>query len=402
MDSGPVANWSAGAGLSAVLASDAALQPYLANMAATAYLNPRTTPIPLQLPDWNNWLPKIWPGDAYGATFTAGPAMANYQLARTQLAPGTPAAYKSSTLNAFNNWIVTTQALIASLKTASSPNWMAVTSVQQWQLVKQWELNQDFGLEAMASAVFPKPNNRAWYGEAAFQMEPVSPKTSPQFMNGLLSTWEYMDNAWNFLQFILNDGQGAQSASSPIDYAYFEGDVKDLSAAAGVAGASMELYVLTKALQENTLIGTGPQGGYLKGFQPQPTSPYPLANQGFATNWVGYTAAAQTALTAQFALAWVNQVSSYTPAQFYAGKDGNGRAFASATENCANLTTDPLNVFGGQVWRNLPRLRAVGVPASTMTKIYAFVGKLFPGTNWAPNIAATCNATFSACSSDAK
>ncbi len=92
MDSQPVANWSAGAGLDAVLDSDAEMQPYLipggstANWGAHAYLNVREIPVPVQLADWNGWLPQVHPMDAFGTTFTG--SQLNLALPRGPGCPG--------------------------------------------------------------------------------------------------------------------------------------------------------------------------------------------------------------------------------------------------------------------------------------------------------------------------
>ena len=60
--------WSAGAGLDAVLERDADMLKYLfpngitkAAVATTANLSAREMPIYFQLPDWNHWLPTIAP-----------------------------------------------------------------------------------------------------------------------------------------------------------------------------------------------------------------------------------------------------------------------------------------------------------------------------------------------------
>src|SRR5208337_3494006 len=69
MDSRPVSDWAAGAGLDAVLDNDADTLNYVlpggstANIAGNAYLNQREIPIVLQLRDWNHWLPIIHPID---------------------------------------------------------------------------------------------------------------------------------------------------------------------------------------------------------------------------------------------------------------------------------------------------------------------------------------------------
>lgn len=392
LDSQPVSNWAAGAGLAAVLSNDAALQPYLSNMAATAYLNPRETPLPLQFPDWNSWLPRIHPMDAF-TTFTASPLFATYGTLRTVLAPATPAAYRTAS-GYFTNWHNQYETFLGATAVPTA-NWAAVQSVLQWKMVKHWEMNQDFGLEAMASAIFPKPNLRAWIDNEAFLSEPGAekiPVTAPQFANGTQAAWEYFENDWNSVQLVLNDGQGTQSASSPLDYSYVRADVKDLSLDTGnTTQAMLELYVMTKALQENTLIGVGPQGGYLGGFQPESTDPLPLGNGGFQSNWTGYPALLQATLTTQYVQAWINQISTYTPAQMYAGKDGNGRPWATATEDCSNISTDPINTFGGEMWYALPRLRFVGVPAPVMAQVYAWFAKVYPATNWAASKAIVCS-----------
>jgi hypothetical protein len=79
MDSRRAYAWAAGAGLEAVLDSDADMRPYLfpkgetyAQVGAVASrfgkLNMRELPIALQLPDWNQWLPMVHPSDAFDAS----------------------------------------------------------------------------------------------------------------------------------------------------------------------------------------------------------------------------------------------------------------------------------------------------------------------------------------------
>ena len=77
LDSQPAINWAAGAVLDAVVDTDQeminAIFPsgFLDSVfAATSRLNQREIPLPLQLPDWNQWLPGTHPIDAFGSTFT--------------------------------------------------------------------------------------------------------------------------------------------------------------------------------------------------------------------------------------------------------------------------------------------------------------------------------------------
>jgi cytochrome c553 len=75
------ANWAAGAGLKWVLDRDSETLRYLFPASATglaitpaafapdANLDPREIPIAFELPDWNHWLPRVHPKDAFGAHF---------------------------------------------------------------------------------------------------------------------------------------------------------------------------------------------------------------------------------------------------------------------------------------------------------------------------------------------
>ncbi|MEP6633026.1 MAG: hypothetical protein ABJA62_02345 [Luteimonas sp.] len=80
-DAKPVSAWAAGAGVDAVLSSDAEINPFLfpqgTNLASVtavvdrfSTLNIRELPIGLQLPDWNTWLPRIHPKDLFNSAAT--------------------------------------------------------------------------------------------------------------------------------------------------------------------------------------------------------------------------------------------------------------------------------------------------------------------------------------------
>jgi hypothetical protein len=84
LDSKPASSWAAGAGLDAVLDKDADMKQYMfpggrtdpASVAAVvdrySTLNLRELPLSIQLPDWNNWLPRVHPIDAFK---TSSPAV---------------------------------------------------------------------------------------------------------------------------------------------------------------------------------------------------------------------------------------------------------------------------------------------------------------------------------------
>lgn len=409
MDSQPVANWSAGAGLGAVLDSDADMQQYLApggstaGWAASAYLNPRELPIPLQLPDWNAWLPKVHPIDAYGAAFTSSGILTDYMSLRSQLQPNNATAYYNAHF-LFGNWQAAEQSFLAPIELAG--NWTAsigtdVYSLAQWMIVKQWELNQENGLEAMPQVLFgTKANPRAWFGNFAFMTSPnmLHIPAGPAIGNGTDATFEYFSYIWYHTQLILNDGQGKQLDNNPLDYGYTEAAVKGLSIASGDTPAAMiELMWLVKALQENALKGQGPQAGDLYGFDPTVGAPMILVNPGWEADWSATSPATRTQLTTAYVQAWFAEMSSFTPAEYYAGTDGSGRPWASTTENPA--TDNNSNTFGGQIWFTLPRLRFEGVDPNLTYQISAWAATVFPGGNWSVNNAGTC-INLALCTSD--
>ena len=402
IDSQPVANWSAGAGLDAVLDSDADMQPYLApggstaGWAATAYLNPRELPIPLQMPDWNSWLPVIHPMDAFGTSFTGAQIYTRYLTLRAELQPNSTTAYAKS-LSDFTAWDFARSAFLTPLET--NANWTVnnfpneIFSVAQWKMVKQWELNQEFGLEAMPQVVYgAKANPRGWYGGQAFLTSPVTMHIpqEPGFSNDTEAGYEYLAYIWYHMQLVLNDGEGQQKDNNPLDYGYTRPAVKQLSMAAGDAPAAMmEIMWNVKALQENTLKGLGPNYGYINGFTPTAPTPDVLVNEGFNTVWSATSAATRTTLTTDYVEAWFSEISSFTPAQYWAGLDGNGRPWASPTENPANEPID--QYFGGEIWFMIPRLRYLGVDTSLTNQIEAWAATVWPAGNWTLNTAATCS-----------
>ncbi len=407
LDSLPVADWAAGAGLSAVLNSDGAMQPYLepgsstAGWAANQYLNPRELPVALQFPDWNSWLPTIHPMDAYGASFTGSTAASDYTLIRSVLQPNSTSAYQSNHL-LFGQWDSDVGDLLGPLETP--PSWttaerQSVYSVMQWQMVKLWEINQEYGLEGMPQAVFgSKANVRGWDTNTPFYVSPnmLHIGVGTGLGNGTQASWEYLAYIWYHLQLVLNDGQGAQSDHSPIDYGYVNGILKDFSNDAGSPEIMLQLTFLIKALQEETLIGKGPEYGVLSGFQPTVVQAFVLVHHDWQGLWSATAPATQVALTQAYLQAWFAQISAYTPAEYYAGKDGNGRPWASTTENPA---LDDETVFGGQVWAMLPRLRFVGVSPALTYQISAWAATVWPAGNWTLNNNATCT-NLGTCTSD--
>ena len=207
LDDQPISNWSAGAGLSWVLDEDAKslkylLQPGLHGDQATVHppteapdfhqlvaqitpgvfrpdgnLNVREIPIAMQLPDWSQWLPRIHPKDAWGQAFAKSKFATMYDggtgSGEPRFKPNTSlrALLNSAQASdgdlrpvvpAFVRWSRARRTFLGRLvkkRTVWSTELTnKVYSTQLWQLMKTWELTQEFGLEA---------KGRIFFGEAA-------------------------------------------------------------------------------------------------------------------------------------------------------------------------------------------------------------------------------------------
>lgn len=203
LDEQPISNWAAGAGLSWVLDQDAnglkyLLVPHGMHVDETTYtpadtpdlhelvaqitpelfrpdgnLNVRQIPIAMQLPDWSQWLPRIHPKDAWGADFAdskfatmydGGTSSGKSRLKRkTSLRVLLTAAQTShsdlrSVVPAFARWSRARRAFLGRFVTTKTV-WSTeltnkVYSTQLWQLMKTWEMTQEFDLEGKGHDFF--------------------------------------------------------------------------------------------------------------------------------------------------------------------------------------------------------------------------------------------------------
>ena len=202
VDEQPVSNWAAGAGLAWVLDRDTEALPYLigshggknpapsnpagsvSNLGALAAqitpeifrpdgnLNAHEIPIALQLPDWNQWLPRVHPKDAWGPAFAQSEFAALYDgetregrgkggkklPLRTLLAATRTTDHDlRPVVAAFAQWSEARRSFLEHLgkgEVASPELTNKVYSAQLWQLVKTWEMTQEFGLEGRGRDFF--------------------------------------------------------------------------------------------------------------------------------------------------------------------------------------------------------------------------------------------------------
>jgi hypothetical protein len=261
-----------------------------------------------------------------------------------------------------------------------------------WQMVKMWELNQDFGLEGMPQVPYgAKANPRGWFSGLAFSTSPniLHLPNAPGIGNGTTISRDYLSMAWYHTQLVQNDGEGTQTGHGPIDYGYVYGFVKALFVEDAQLPGIMELMEFqVKDLQEVTLTGLGPQEG-ADGFQPGATSPENLLLAYMLPLWSATSPALQTTMMQAYTQFWFDQASQYTPQQYYQG------AWATPTEIPA---TDAYSLtFGGALWYIAPRLRYFGVSNTLLDQISTWAAKIFPQGNWSLINTASCNPLANYC-----
>jgi hypothetical protein len=302
MDSKPVTSWAAGAGVDAVLAKDADMLPYLfpggrtdtasVNKVVDRYstLNLREMPIDLQLPDWNTWLPRLHPLDAFNSnvpevntdekgrqvytkpffevmydTAAAAPSSAAldtmFQRTAAWFARGatcyTQSLDKGPYLRSIDG-IVSTKGLAlagapsfagrqcADYRIDEAQMWAveaAKTGLSAWMAVKQWEMVHSNNLEEESQRIgtnvcsggrcinASEPRGWGTTNQSIFQRAAhYTGFNSRRFrdQDSLVST--YGNTAWYHLQLVLN---GGYRQSQPAHFPYVQLWIEDLQIASG-------------------------------------------------------------------------------------------------------------------------------------------------------------------------
>ena len=391
MDSRAVTDWAAGAGLGAVLDQDSDMLQYLmpggstANWAAGAYLNQREIPIPIQLLDWNHWLPKIHPMDAWRSQFTTSSWYHLYLTVRSQLVPNNTVtdARVVGPNGQLQYWKPDENYFLTPLKTPESmndPKFQAnLYSTALWSVVKFWELEQEFGLEGMSQTFYgPQAPDRAWMYNIPFFTGPGVmgiPRPSPAVGNGLPVTHAYQSFAWYHLQLLLNEGIGA-AYNNEIDWPYALGySTNDLTWNAyatptgprvGTSGFLMEWLV--KALQDDQLNDA--------------QNPEQLVVFPGQVSWpIDISPSQKTQLINSYLTVWFAKFGAYTRAQFF--------ALPMATPS----NSDPTQMrFGADLTYALPQLRYQGADITLLNQIAAWAATIWPSYNWTGDLNGTCTA----------
>ena len=256
LDARGPSQWSAGAGIDAVLPDDIAMKPYLfpngMNISVHDRMNVRDIPITYPLLDWNHWLPTTAPQDIWanatstqlGNMFPNSPLAGTegafeqshiyiaYQLLRKNLEQmsGNQSDLMSFLSSSFRKELNNMMNNDFALPKGSSQQ---VYTFALWRSVKLWEIQEGFGLDTLAPQVSlmrgGKPGNVQsveWFGGVPFSNSPfrlhVENKTNTAITGNILGDG-YLASAWYNVQLIVNPGDGISPGFNIIDWGYMPG-----------------------------------------------------------------------------------------------------------------------------------------------------------------------------------
>ena len=286
LDSKPVEEWAAGAGLEWVLEEDEQMIPYMFPNGFTADavltsrdLNMREIPIGIQLPDWNEWLPRVHPKDAWGSTFTNSSVNTSYESIPDLLDGGVQSAINNgSILSAIENWGAAIRDGRSSTSTFNPEyfgGWGSDGTIpdyqlgyQQWQAVKTWEIMTTYQLEEAAPTLYPGTGEpRSWFGNvrSVFDVAPhiSGPEQGGPYPHGNALQNYYMSSAWYELQLILNAGNRNGVSIRPHDWKYHYGHIGDIAKQSGRREPMRHLKAYVKNIQmADNRFGVGTSGGF--------------------------------------------------------------------------------------------------------------------------------------------
>ena len=371
IDALPVENWAAGAGLSWVLDNDEASIPYVfpgahggVSITAEAFrpdgnLNPREIPIALQLPDWNHWLPRVHPLDAWGTDFQQSDLWRMYD----------GKAIASGDVNGqFDKWSKSQKKFLARVTPHETASWSAdlgnkVYSTQLWQLVKSWELAEELHLEGRSREFSgPSAEPRAWPNTSALFTAPTEAgiPDGPSGMGGSALTNEYFNNSWYEVQILLNSGNHRRHGRQPIDWLYVIERFRSLQTESHRPEPARLLIATIKALQSSDP-KTGPEN-VLRGWRPETTvDPRIMVSADFAPTFENLTSEMRRSITEAMLNAWLDKIFKYRTAQYFAQGKTPKESYTAPKEFAG--------VSGGNTWLAAPQFRAAGVSQPSVERL---------------------------------
>ena len=283
--------WAAGAGIDAVLETDAEMLDYMFPIGTMQWKiddyfdsekmhDTTTVPLAIQFPDWKHWLPLIHPKDAFDGfysiqqqdgSFIPGDAAPQHNPFVTYPAlreffeqndHDDIVANKDEFYELMGNfWSSNRNFFTAEIGKKASGHWrtknsvadtyhddlgpgfgqLARTSLARLMAVKFFEMHQEFELEEMTQRLIPaedQPAPRQWLHAMGYNVFEVPPHFTAEGLSGRTSRYEgqpgitgkFETTNWYELQLVLNPGNGRPGLTGPVDFNYHPGFIRKSSA----------------------------------------------------------------------------------------------------------------------------------------------------------------------------
>jgi len=346
-------------------------------------LNPRQIPIALQLPDWSGWLPRVHPKDAWGPDFARSEFALLYggesapeskskiggkPRLRTLLAAAETTDHNiRPVVGAFSRWSQARRTFLGRFvkpKTLWSPELTnKVYSAQLWQLVKTWEMMQEFGLEARGRDLFGSTaDSRTWCNTIPSETAPSAAQIPDGLagVGGSALTNEYFMASWYELQVVLNSGNHQRRDRSPVDWVYLIGRFHDLYSQTRQPEPARLLVAIIKALQ-STDPGLGPDD-FKQGWRPdQNIDPRIMISPVWEPIFKPLPISVHRALTASPLAAWMDKNLQYSITK-YLPVSGVPPTSYTAPHTYGYIS-------GGKVWEAAQQFREAGVSAELVARL---------------------------------
>ena len=419
LDSKPINEWSAGAGIDWVLEKDEMAFPFLfpngidsSAISLNKTLNVRETPVMLQLMDWNHWLPTIHPYDAaFGDAFFNSPANKIYNGEGSYSGSGFGAQYSpthnlTSLIEGGPNQKLPYGAAFRSTEGLGnmlgawehafyynsisdyrwddqSPNWtkkraVEIISAGQWFATKSWEMIQGNDLEGMGKVLYgPKAEERSWPGlyRHVFEISPFLSKIPDQdsiSFNGRRVTNAYINNSWYHTQPILSSGNLQAGGFAVVDWQYAHdhlGGLKSNHSNRKNVEPGRKLILFVKQMQQKhqNFEGIGPEEPYVGWELLRDHKLTDMVDDWDGGTWQGTDPDLKRQQMDAILGLWYKKSVSYPASQYKTGTDGY------------TINVNDGGIFS--LYGQIPNFRKEGVNCELLNKIVDMCKALYTGVN---------------------
>lgn len=244
--------WAAGAGVDWALDRDEDMWPHVKgndqtftyqDVSVDSTLNMRELPVNLQMPDWNEWLPRHHPLDLFGSDFENGHDGDDPWGAYSSSDPywtfhafeecwnatgGDPSQCGDKYFQAVKGLYSASRefqrsvggGVTATAKYDDLEEGRLASALMKWQAVKQWELVHTYDMADEGDHWRSEVEPLTWIADAR-QVYDIPPHISGPHVGPRSEEYDlYLDNAWYQLQTVLNSGRGIGTGIRPTDWRY--------------------------------------------------------------------------------------------------------------------------------------------------------------------------------------